>query len=374
MVTAPKQELGRSDEPTVADRYCEVAIGHFLNSGAIRAHTRLRADPFMMSVHIMYGTDRCDLPSHDDIAALEREPPHQPTYFPLIDDAQKIYRPFYYCVAHQFPPADLHPRPPKRVFSGTLYGVDLDATSGTTVTYHSSTLRTRATSTTAPNLIAADFWTFGPLDRMTMNNRLVGAGPLAEVSVTTSPAALDAALPFSHASVQRGNGDADTKRKTELREWDPAVRSRGSRSKRMGASGRSGGGGRTIRQQQSNSDRIHAQRTMTKTPKPSHRNQDTETKPVYRRCLSLHSTTHTCEDDASRLLPSRSLHPAPMPNAQMMRNNTRRVLAVLDESPGPRFLSACAEREVRPVRGGRAKYGKLMGWHPSTFRLDLDLF
>ncbi|KAF8140841.1 hypothetical protein K438DRAFT_697774 [Mycena galopus ATCC 62051] len=42
MVTVRKLELGRSDEPTIADRYCEVAIVHFLDiSGAIRAHARL---------------------------------------------------------------------------------------------------------------------------------------------------------------------------------------------------------------------------------------------------------------------------------------------------------------------------------------------
>ncbi|KAF8140846.1 hypothetical protein K438DRAFT_2030361 [Mycena galopus ATCC 62051] len=335
MVTVRKLELGRSDEPTIADRYCEVAIVHFLDlSGAIRAHARLRADPFMMSVHIMYGTDRCDLPSHDDvdveIAALEHELPHRPTYFPVTGDAEKIYRPFTTVRL-----SNLHPQTStrdliKRIFGGTLYSVDLDAASGTAnvsffraedardfyagaqsggFTLHGNRIRlephpeagivneaeervlphddayTRVLclqafdAPTEPlmrrrNKIAADFWTFGPLDCVTTNNFRPDARQLyvafacaadalrAQQHITTahptylaysitfardpcargvpaadewaldrvlksaSPAAPDAALPLLRASVERGKGDAAAKRTTDPSKWDPALWSR----------------------------------------------------------------------------------------------------------------------------------------------------
>ncbi|KAJ7252362.1 hypothetical protein B0H12DRAFT_617038 [Mycena haematopus] len=120
--------LRELDDPLAACR--QVAIAHFHDiSCAIRAHARLRADPFMMSVRIAYGKDRCEPSSAGDItamAALENTPLHPATYFPVPapNPADKIYRPFTTVTL-----SNLHSETTvrdlcKRIFGGPLYTIE----------------------------------------------------------------------------------------------------------------------------------------------------------------------------------------------------------------------------------------------------------
>ncbi|KAJ7147174.1 hypothetical protein C8R43DRAFT_543762 [Mycena crocata] len=75
-----------ADVPPKEDvAYREIAVLYFTDIvSAIRAHARIRADPFMTRVHVAYCPDRCEaarLSREDCDALLEIEPTHAPTYF-----------------------------------------------------------------------------------------------------------------------------------------------------------------------------------------------------------------------------------------------------------------------------------------------------
>ncbi|KAJ7826889.1 hypothetical protein B0H14DRAFT_3467395 [Mycena olivaceomarginata] len=73
-------------DPKLKGMYREVAEARFCDiASAIRAHARLSADPFMISVHIVYGADPCGFPSpyspssdSDYFETLTAEPRHPP--------------------------------------------------------------------------------------------------------------------------------------------------------------------------------------------------------------------------------------------------------------------------------------------------------
>ncbi|KAF7362548.1 RNA-binding protein Nrd1 [Mycena venus] len=149
---------GQAEEVTVrkvenpGSAYREVAVVHFRDiSDAIRAHARLRADPFMMSVHIAYGPDRCELSSalspspsshaiSTDIDAdmistfLATEPPHHPTYFPdatTASDADKIYHPFTRVTLTNLHALTTVRDLCRRIFGGPVWAVERDVRRGT---------------------------------------------------------------------------------------------------------------------------------------------------------------------------------------------------------------------------------------------------
>jgi hypothetical protein len=112
----------------------------------VQAHARLRADPFMMSVHIAYGADPCEFPSRsrspssdsDYFEALTAEPRHLPlTYFPATTSASSfgtqadadmdaIYRPFTTVTLSNLPARTTVRDLCKRVFGGPVWVVEVD--------------------------------------------------------------------------------------------------------------------------------------------------------------------------------------------------------------------------------------------------------
>ncbi|KAJ7893414.1 hypothetical protein B0H14DRAFT_890866 [Mycena olivaceomarginata] len=132
-------------DPKLKGVYREVAEARFCDiASAIRAHARLRADPFMMSVHIAYGADPCEFPSpspssdSDYFEALTAEPRHLPsTYFPITTSASSsgtqtdtdmdaIYRPFTTLTLSNLPARTTVRDLCKRVFGGPVWAVEVD--------------------------------------------------------------------------------------------------------------------------------------------------------------------------------------------------------------------------------------------------------
>ncbi|KAJ6497284.1 hypothetical protein C8R45DRAFT_1211225 [Mycena sanguinolenta] len=124
----------------VADgAYRQVASVHFANiESAIRAHARLRADPFMLSVRVAYGRDRCErAPDTSSTLGIPTctSPPartHSYTYFPVIDsDKGKsqdiIAQPYTTVSLYNLHPATTMHDMCKRIFGGPLYNVKLRA-------------------------------------------------------------------------------------------------------------------------------------------------------------------------------------------------------------------------------------------------------
>ncbi|KAJ7646044.1 hypothetical protein DFH06DRAFT_582015 [Mycena polygramma] len=122
--------------------YREIAVVQFRDiRNAIRAHARIRADPFMRRVHVAYGTDKCEIPSGKPgpatpsavDTALENEPLRYPTYLP-VEEAHQSHQPFTTVKLSNLAPETTLRDLCKRVYGGPLYAIDLHA-DGTAVTF-----------------------------------------------------------------------------------------------------------------------------------------------------------------------------------------------------------------------------------------------
>ncbi|KAF8185239.1 hypothetical protein K438DRAFT_1973953 [Mycena galopus ATCC 62051] len=147
-----------------------------------------------MSVHIIYGTDQCDLPSHDDVhvdvAALEREPPHRPTYFPVTSDTEKNY-----CLFTTMRVSNPRVLPHDDAYTRVLC---LQADTPT-----EPLMRRR-------NKITADFWTFGPLDRLYIACACLTDAFRTHMDITTAyPTYLAYDITFARDPCARGIPAAD---------------------------------------------------------------------------------------------------------------------------------------------------------------------
>ncbi|KAJ6483849.1 hypothetical protein C8R47DRAFT_562641 [Mycena vitilis] len=137
------EEIAVREVKDARSPYREVAVVQFRDiRNAIRAHARIRADPFMRRVHVAYGTDKCEIPSGKPgpatpsavDTALANEPLRYPTYLP-VEEAHKSHRPFTTVKLSNLAPETTLRDLCKRIYGGPLYAIDLHADGTADVTF-----------------------------------------------------------------------------------------------------------------------------------------------------------------------------------------------------------------------------------------------